>query len=99
MNKKTKNDVSCWTVAIGNFCGIFGSRKQKRAEKALLEMLKKMDGFVGIHLAPPNGTLLIFDSEYNAVSARNWLRYNGVKCGDNICECYVDKRLINERNN
>ena len=90
MSDRKENEISCWTVAVGNFKGPFGSRKQQKMEKQILDLLKKQDGFVGIHPVPPNGTLLLFDSEYNAISARNGLRYHGVQCGTNICEVYVD---------
>lgn len=47
----------------------------------------------------PRGTLLLFDTENNAKGARNVLRFNGVKCGDNICKAYVDKKYLEESKN
>ena len=60
---KKENEVSCWTVAIGNLPWPFGTRKVRRAEKALLEYFKTLDGFVGITPCYPRGTLLLFRSE------------------------------------
>lgn len=94
MAERKENEVSCWTVAVGNFKGLFGSRKQRKMERQIFGVLKEQDGFVGVHFAPPHGTLLLFDSEYNAKSARNVLRYYGVECGINICEVYVDKKYL-----
>lgn len=94
MDEKKENEVICWMFAIGNFKGRRGNRKQRAMEKKIVSILKELDGFVGLHFCPPRGTLLIFDSEYNAISARNYMRYNQVECGVNICEVRVDKKYL-----
>lgn len=79
-----------WTITIGNFQGPFALPSTKRKEKKIMNIIKEQEGFVGIHLHPPEGTLLLFKTENNAKKARNVLRAEGVLCGKNICEVYAD---------
>ena len=56
-----------------------------------IELIKEQEGLVGVTPMYPRGTLLLFDTENNAKGARNVLRFNGVKCGDNICKVFIDE--------
>lgn len=83
------SEKKLWTVAIPNFEGPFGSRRQRKVEERLLTFIQKLDGFVAISPQYPRGILLLFETENNAKGARNLLRAEGVTCGTHICECSV----------
>ena len=87
-------EISAWTVAVPNLAGtIRGTLRSRyiKDTKKLLNYVKKLDGFLGIHPIPPKGTLLLFRTENDAKRARNLLihdlKLNNV--GDNICECFI----------
>ena len=87
-------EVKAYTVAVPNLAGtVKGTLKPRmmRDSKKLLNYVQKLDGFLGIHPAPPHGTLLLFRTENDAKRARNLLisdlKLNQV--GNNICECYI----------
>ena len=83
-------ETKLYTVAIGNFKGPFASPRRMLEEKRLIEEIKKLDGFYGVYPSPPNGTLLLFETENNAKGARNILRSLGVNCGRNIGMVYAN---------
>lgn len=56
-----------------------------------IELINEQEGLLGVTPMPPRGTLLLFDTENHAKGARNMLRFNGVKCGDNICKGIIDE--------
>jgi len=64
--------------------------------KKFIEIIKGLDGFIGVHPAYPHGTLLLFDSENNAKRGRNILKAKGVKCGTNITECFIPNEVNND---
>lgn len=69
-----------YTVATGNINWLIkGSREVPK-------YVSKLEGFLGVHPMPPQGTLWIFDTENNAKIARNKMRAMGIQCGDNITE-------------
>lgn len=79
-----------YTVAIGNFSIPF-----TKDQKKIVEEIKKMDGFVGLHFSS-YGTLLLFETENNAKVGRNILRSMNVQTGINITEVeYNPKEAIN----
>ena len=87
-------EISAWTVAVPNLAGtIRGTFRPRylKDSKKLLNYVQKLDGFLGVHPAPPHGTLLLFRTENDAKRARNLLihdlKLNNV--GDNICECFI----------
>lgn len=80
-----------FTFAIGNFSIPF-----TKDQKKIIEVIKKMDGFVGLHPVYPYGTLLLFETENNAKVGRNILRSMNVQTGINIAEVEYDpKEAIN----
>lgn len=92
--------VKVFTVAVGNipFHPILMSRSCKKA----IELIASQEGFLGLAPHRPYGTLCLFKTENDAKGARNILRMEGVKCGDNICEVFIDKRIVDgksERDN
>ena len=82
------NEISCWTVAVGNFVPFL------KNSRLAIEFIKTLDGFVGVHPFPPRGTLILFRTESDAKIARNLMEAKGIVCGKNICECYVDKKYV-----
>lgn len=82
------NEISCWTVAVGNFVPFL------KKSRLAIEFIKTLDGFVGVHPCPPRGTLILFRTESDAKIARNLMEAKGIVCGKNICECYVDKKYV-----
>lgn len=89
---KKEDEVTCYTVAIPNL-PIFPDKKVKR----FIKWIHKLDGFVGIRPEYPYGTLLIFKTMNDAKIARNKINnypeYD-MGTGNNICECYVNKKYI-----
>ena len=93
------SEVKCWTVAVGNAPMPWHSRKVKKSAKEALKYITKLDGFIGVHPHPPDGTLCIFDSENNAKRARNMMRSKGILTGTNICEVFVDEQYLKMSDN
>lgn len=87
--------MEVWTVAVGNLPMLPFLHK---GVKQAIKLIKEQEGFIAVHPVYPRGTLLLFDTENNAKGARNVLRFNGVKCGDNICKAIVDDSLLERRN-
>lgn len=94
-------EVKCYTVAVPNLAGMiegtFTPKHIKETNK-LIKYVKTLDGFVGVHPVPPDGTLLLFKTENDAKRARNLLihdlKINYV--GDNICEVFVPAEYVKE---
>lgn len=87
-------EIKAYTVGVPNLAGtIRGTFRPRylKDSKKLLNYVQKLDGFLGVHPAPPHGTLLIFRTENEAKRARNLLihdlKLNEV--ANNICECYI----------
>lgn len=84
-----------YTVAVPNLAGtIPGTFKPRMIKdtKKLLNYVKNLDGFLGVHPVPPRGTLLIFDTENDAKRARNLIANDlKVQTGSNICEIFIPK--------
>lgn len=93
MNQAKENEIEVWTVAVGNIPLLPRVLMPKGVTKAI-KLIKEQKGLIGVTPMYPRGTLLLFDTENNAKGARNMLRFNGVKCGDNICQAFVDKRYL-----
>lgn len=72
--------MKAWSVAVGNFDPL-----QKESREAL-EYIKGLKGLVGAHPKYPHGTLIFFDTENNAKTARNMMDAKGIQTGRNICE-------------
>ena len=92
IGEKRDNEVSVWTVAIGNIpMFLFLHKGAKKA----IDIIRAQDGFIAFLPIYPRGTLCLFTTENDAKGARNMMRFHGIQCGDNICEVYVDKRYVN----
>lgn len=93
-----KNEVKGYTVAVPNLAGtIPGTLKPRmiRDSRKLMNYVKNLEGFLGVHPIPPRGTLLIFDTENNAKRARNLIANDlKVQTGNNICEVFIPESYI-----
>ena len=87
--EKLPNEVTVYTVAIGNV-PILPNKKVKE----FFRWVESLDGFVGIRPEYPRGTLLLFETENDAKGARNLIRAKGENVGNNICECFIDKKYV-----
>lgn len=78
--------MKAWTVAVGNI-----DPTNRRSRKAV-EYIAKLDGLLGVHPHYPDGTLILFDTENNAKTARNMMNAKGILTGRNICEVEIDDK-------
>ena len=85
------HETTAFTVAIANL-PIIPTRDSRKA----IQIIKKLDGFYGIHPAFPHGTLLLFKTENDAKRAKNILESEGIKTGDNICKVFIPKEYTRE---
>lgn len=86
-------ETEAWTVAIANLNPL-ARGKEKKIQQEIMNRIKKLDGFIGIHPVPPRGTLLIFKTENDAKRGRNEIKTFLAPVGDNICKIYIDKRFV-----
>lgn len=86
-------ETEAYTVAIANLNPL-ARGKEKKIQEEIMNRIKKLDGFIGIHPVPPRGTLLIFKTENDAKRGRNEIRTFLAPVGDNICKIYIDKKFI-----
>ncbi len=81
-----ENEVKLWTVATGNF------NPRIKSHRKAIEYIPTLNGFEGVH-PTIRGTLWLFDSENAAKIARNQMEMKGIRCGTNICPCFVEKQF------
>ncbi len=74
-----------YTVAAGNVA------PHKKASRDAVKFIKTLDGLLGVKPCYPSGTLLLFDTENNAKTARNRMDAVGIQTGRNICECEIEE--------
>lgn len=86
-------EVKAWSFAVPNLAGLCGipTPKQLAHSRKLLNYLKDLNGFLGIHPMPPRGTMVIFRTKNDAIRAKNLLIYDLEinEIGKNIVECYI----------
>ena len=93
----TGKEATAYTVAVPNLAGTIPTAaalrpKAWRDTQKLLNYVKKLDGFLGIHPVPPRGTLLLFQTENDAKRARNLLAHDlDVQVGTNIMQVFIPK--------
>lgn len=93
IGEKQANEVSVYTVGIGNFKP-FAIGKQKKVQDEVLDFIKKLEGFIGVYPYYPHGTLCLFKTENDAKRAKNSMQAKGIQTGKNIGEVYVDKKYL-----
>lgn len=86
-------EVKAWSFAVPNLAGLcsFPTPRQLADSIKLINYLKDLDGFLGIHPMPPRGTMVIFRTKNDAIRAKNLLIYDLEinEIGNNIVECYI----------
>lgn len=92
--KQRPDEVIVFAIGAGRIIPMFGKRKNM---KAALDLIKSMQGFIGIHPVDLCHSLLIFDSLNNAKGARNILLSKGVTIGQ-IAPVLVPKGDIDHEN-
>lgn len=83
--------VQLWTVAVGNLPTSFSMPLVKRRARKATEFIIDLEGFIGFHPVPPNGTICLFLTKNDAIRAKNMMEAKGIITGYNICSCFVDK--------
>lgn len=86
-DKPREDEIEAWTVGVGNLPPIPTGSSRKA-----LELIRSLEGFIGIHPLPPMGTLLLFRSENDAIRGKNLLDYKGVKTSRNISKVFIEKK-------
>ena len=78
--------MKAYTVAVGNINPL------NRGSRRTVKFISKLKGLLGVHPCPPDGTLILFDTENNAKIARNEMNAVGILTGCNICEVEIDDK-------
>ena len=91
--EKKDNEVTCYTVAVGN---LPLPPFVPKASREAVDYIKTLDGFVGFYPMYPNGTLCLFKSENEAKAAKNLMNAKGIRTGLNICEVFVDRAYVDK---
>ena len=93
IGEKQPNEVTAYTVAIGNISlNPLYAKKQKQA----LGYIQSLKGFIGFYPSYPNGTLCIFKTENDAKVAKNQMDAKGIQTGKNIGEVFVGKEYVED---
>ena len=93
-SKPRKDEVSAWSVAIGNLPKIFSKKATKETALEVLNYAKNRPGFLGVHPEPPKGTLILYNSMDSAVHAREAMLSRGIIVGNNICEVFIPSNCV-----
>lgn len=93
IGKKKDNEISLYTVAIGEI-DPFATGEKAKAQEDAINFIKERPGFVGVHSVVGRGTLLLFRTEELAKLARDALKDRGCPVGKNVTECYVPKKSV-----
>lgn len=88
----SEEEVKVYTVAVGNLPII--KFFMTRACREAIEIIRGQEGFIGLAPCRPHGTLCLFKTLNDAKSARNIMRMEGIECGDNICEVYINRKFV-----
>ena len=85
-------EVKAYALGVPNIAGTVGipTPRQIKDTKKLLDYVKNLDGFLGIHPTPPRGTALIFKTENDAKRAKNLLIHDiKINSIGNVVECFI----------
>ena len=92
-------EVKVYGFAVANLAGTCGlpTFRQMRDTQKLLDYVKKLDGFMGVHPHPPDGTILIFKTEQEAIRAKNLLNFvlEVNEIGKHVVEIYIPEEYAN----
>ena len=92
-------EVKAWGFAVPNLAGTVGipTFRQMRDTVKFLNYVKKLDGFIGVHPNPPDGTVLIFKTKHEAIRAQNLLKFDVELnvVGEHIVEVFIPEEYAN----
>ena len=92
-------EVKAWGFAVANLAGTCGipTFRQMRDTQKLLDYIKNLDGFMGVHPHPPEGTVLIFKTKQEAIRAQNLLKFDLEinEIGKHVVEIYIPEEYAN----
>lgn len=88
------DEVRVWTVAVGNLPTPLTPRRARKDAIRALRFIMGLEGFIGFHPVPPEGTLCLFRTENNAKGARNLMRAAEIQVGRNIGEVFIERKYL-----
>ena len=91
---KRENEIEMYSFAVPAKYGMPFSKDSKK----FIEAIKKIeeDGtFIALYPNIPYGINVICKTLNDAKGCRNMLKLWGIKCGENIATCFVDKKYVN----
>lgn len=86
------NKVKAYALGIPNLAGTCGipTSRQLRDSRKLIKYVSKLDGFLGIHPCPPDGTALIFRTKNDAIRDKKSLVCDlEINQIGNVVECFI----------
>lgn len=89
------SEVKVWAVGVGNPPRWWHSRKVKKSAEKAVQIIKGLDGLIGVHPDEKGrGTLVLFRTENDAKIGKNVMTYEGIPTGKGIGEVYIDSRYV-----
>ena len=82
---KKPEEIDTYTVAMANL------KPFHKDSITAINIVKALDGFIGISPCWPHGTLVHFKSMNDAKRGKNLMEQNGIHTGYNISHYYTDK--------
>lgn len=84
-------EIKCYGIGTGCVNPFY-----KKSREAV-EYIAVLDGFMGVHTLQDGRNLWIFDTLNHAKAARNLMEREGIVCGKEIGEVYVDEQYVGVR--
>ena len=75
---RREGETICFALGAGRIAPKLGMRKQ---QQAAIDLIKSLDGFLGVHPVSLWKTLLIFDTLNHAKAGMNVLKEKGINIG------------------
>ena len=82
---KKPGEIDTYTVAMANL------KPFHKDSITALNIVKSLDGFIGVSPCWPHGTLVHFKSLNDAKRGKNLMEQKGIHTGNNISHHYIDK--------
>lgn len=91
--KQKEDEAICFGLGSGRVAPIIGKRKE---QKKAMDVISKQEGFLGIHPVDLWHTLLVYDTQNNALMAKNELKSLGVPVG-NVVPILIPKEYAERK--
>ena len=89
--KQRPDEVICFGVGAGRIAPKIGWMKK---QKAAVDFLKSLDGFIGVYPVDLWRTVIMFDTLNNAKGGKNQMNAKGIATGKYICPFLVEKKYL-----